>query len=93
MIGLITKVVARFVGQPGPVGSARALAGLRRRDGRELATGLLLLGLAYLARNQRQQRELVYRKVIHEGEALVIRASEEGDAPLDRATLRSLKRR
>jgi hypothetical protein len=91
MIGLITKVVARFVGQPGPVGSARALAGLRRRDGRELATGLLRL--AYLARNQRQQRELVYRKVIHEGEALVIRASEEGDAPLDRATLRSLKRR
>ena len=92
MTGLLFKVVARFLGEPGPSGRARVLAGLRTRDRRELATGLALLGLAYLRSSNRPKKELVYRRVLDEGDALLIRNADPDARRIDRKQLKTLKR-
>ncbi|HEX6947390.1 MAG TPA: hypothetical protein VF246_08570 [Acidimicrobiia bacterium] len=90
MTGLISKVVAGIFGEPGPAGRLRVLTGLRTRDPRQLTTGLALLGLAYLRRSQ-PRRQLVYRKVLREDDALLIRVAGPDTRPIDRKKLRGIR--
>ena len=55
----------------------RTLTGLREGDRTELYTGLALTALAYIRRT-RPQRELLFRKSIPEGSAIVIHHKKRG---------------
>lgn len=52
-------------------GLQRSMRGLRTGDQRELYVGLALLALAYLERSA-PQKELLYRKTVAEGSAIVV---------------------
>jgi hypothetical protein len=63
-------------------GVERALRGLRQGDQRDLYTGLGLTVLAYLTRT-RPRRQLIYRKRVPEGSALVIHHRRRGDPKIE----------
>jgi MYXO-CTERM domain-containing protein len=63
-------------------GVERTLRGLRHGDQRELYTGLGLAALAYLGRT-RPRRQLLYRKRIPEGSAVVIHHRRRGDPKIE----------
>lgn len=62
---------------PREEGVRRTLRGFRQGDHRELYLGLALTALAYLRRS-RPQRELLFRKAVPEGSALVIHHKKRG---------------
>ncbi len=62
---------------PRDEGLRRTLRGFREGDQRELYLGLALTALAYLRRTQ-PRRELIYRKTVPEGSALVIHHKKRG---------------
>ena len=59
-------------------GATRSLRGLRTGDSKSLYTGVLLLAYGMWKRN-RGRKELIYRKTITPGDAVLIRASRAGD--------------
>jgi hypothetical protein len=63
-------------------GVERALRGLRQGDQRDLYMGLGLTALAYLTRT-RPRRNLIYRKRVPEGSALVIHHRRRGDPKIE----------
>lgn len=63
-------------------GVERTLRGLRTGDQRELYTGLGLAALAYLS-TTRPRRQLIYRKRIPEGSAIVIHHRRRGDPKIE----------
>jgi hypothetical protein len=78
------KLIDRALGYRDPAsdGLRRTLSGLRRGDQRELYLGLALTALAYLRRTQ-PKRELIYRKTVPTGSALVIHHKKQGDPRLE----------
>lgn len=58
-------------------GYLRTMRGLREGDNRELYLGLALSALAYLQRTK-PRKELLYRKKVPEGTALVIHHTRSG---------------
>jgi len=73
------KLIERALGarDPREAGLRRTLTGLREGDRTELYIGLALTALAYISRT-RPQRELLFRKSIPEGSALVIHHKKRG---------------
>jgi len=63
-------------------GRARTLRGLREGDRTETYMGLALTALAYLQRTK-PKRELLYRKTVPEGTALVIHHKRSGNPRLE----------
>lgn len=63
-------------------GIERTLRGLRNGDQRDLYTGLGLAALAYLS-SSRPRRQLIYRKRVPEGAALVIHHRRRGDPKIE----------
>ena len=62
-------------------GVTRSLRGLRTGDSRSLYTGVLLLAYGMWKR-QRDRKELIYRKTMAPGDAMLIRAGRKGDKRL-----------
>lgn len=62
-------------------GYDRTLRGIRQGDRRELYLGLALSFLAYLQRSK-PRKELLYRKTVPEGSALVIHHKKSGNPRL-----------
>ena len=62
---------------PRAEGQRRTLKGLREGDNRELFLGLALSALAYLQRTA-PRKQLIYRKEVPEGSALVIHHKRRG---------------
>lgn len=63
-------------------GQMRTLRGLREGDSRELLIGLGLAALAYV-RKTGPKRELIYRKAVSPGSALVIHHTKRGTPRLE----------
>ena len=64
------------------VGRDRILRGLREGDQRETYFGFALTALAYLQRS-RPKKQLLYRKTVPEGSALVIHHKKSGTPRLE----------
>lgn len=63
-------------------GQMRTLRGLREGDNRELLIGLGLAALAYMRKSQ-PKRDLIYRKAVTPGSALVIHHKRRGTPRLE----------
>ncbi len=63
-------------------GNARTLRGLREGDTRETYIGLALTALGYLQRTK-PKKELIYRKTVPEGTAIVIHHKKSGTPRLE----------
>lgn len=63
-------------------GWTRVLSGLRTGDQSLLFTGLGLLALRYL-RTSRQNKQLLFRKVVPVGSAIVVRHTKEGEPRIE----------
>lgn len=63
-------------------GYRRSLKGLRESDYRELSLGLALYAISYL-RTTAPKKELIYRKTVAEGSALVIHHAKRGTPRLE----------
>lgn len=80
MARLTKQLMNRALGyrDPAEEGLRRSLRGLREGDQRELYIGLALAALAYLRRSE-PRRELLFRKSVPVGSALVIHHKRRGD--------------
>lgn len=84
----MTRMIDRIIrlawgsANPGAAGRMKLAQGLKGRDSRDLYIGLALLGLSYLRRTQ-QQRQLLYRKEVPEGSALVVHHKPDGSPRLE----------
>jgi hypothetical protein len=78
------KMIHRALGDRDPrsEGVRRALGGLRQGDRRQLYMGLALTALAYLRRSG-PRRELVYRKRVPKGSAIVVYHKKRGAPRLE----------
>jgi len=77
-VASITKSISRFLSVgAGEAPSLRVWRGLRTGDQRELLTGAAIMGYRWL-RTSKGGRELVYRKAVPEGSAVVIRYGKRG---------------
>jgi hypothetical protein len=63
-------------------GYSRALRGFRRSDRRELWFGLAMTALAFI-RNNRSGKELLFRKEVPEGSAIVVHHKRRGDPKIE----------
>ncbi|HET8740190.1 MAG TPA: hypothetical protein VFO17_10725 [Acidimicrobiia bacterium] len=63
-------------------GYRRSLKGLREGDYRELSLGLALALFAHL-RDTKPRKELIYRRTLREGSALVIHHKKRGEPRLE----------
>ena len=72
----------RFWVDPRREGYVRSMRGLREGDRRELAIGLTLAALAYL-RSTAPRRELLYRKTVPKGSAIVVHHKKRGAPKLE----------
>lgn len=63
-------------------GYRRTLAGLRQGDTRELYIGLAVAAVSYLRRTK-PRKQLLYRRTVPEGSALVIHHKKSGTARLE----------
>jgi hypothetical protein len=63
-------------------GVRRTLTGIRERDRRELYIGLALTALAYL-RKTGPQRELIFKKTVPAGSAIVVHHKRSGDPKIE----------
>ena len=83
MKSLVQTISNQILGPDGiDSGYDRTLTGLRTRDRRELMVGLALVGLSYLRRTQ-PSRELLYRKSVPTGSALVIHHRKRGKPKIE----------
>lgn len=63
-------------------GYGRTLRGLRQNDRRELMLGLALTAMAIL-RDRKGERELLFRKAVPTGSAIVIHHKRRGDPKIE----------
>ncbi|HEX6220764.1 MAG TPA: hypothetical protein VF115_06695 [Acidimicrobiia bacterium] len=84
MARLTTRLINRALGyrDPRAEGVRRTLRGFREGDNRELYLGLALWAFTYL-RNTTPKRQLLYRKTVPEGSALVIHHTKRGAPKLE----------
>lgn len=82
MARLTKRLTTRFNDDPKRDGLRRSLRGLREGDYRELSLGLALTALAYL-RSTKPRKQLIYRKTVSEGSALVIHHKRSGTPRLE----------
>lgn len=82
MAGLTKRMIHRLWDDPRREGYRRSMRGLREGDRRELAIGLALAALAYL-RSTTPRRELLYRKTVPKGSAIVIHHRKRGAPKLE----------
>ena len=83
MIRLVQTISRQILGEGGTEsGYDRTLAGLRTRDRRELMVGLALVGLSYLRRTK-PSRQLIYKKSVPAGSAVVIHHRKRGKPKIE----------
>ena len=84
MARLTDRIIRMAFGttNPGPEGRVRVLQGLRERNDRELMIGLSLMAFSYLRRTQ-PRKQLLYRREVPEGSALVIHHRPSGEPRLE----------
>lgn len=82
MAGLTKRLINRSLGDPTSEALHRSLRGLREGDRRELGIGLALAAFAYL-RSTRPRRELIYRKTVPKGSAIVVHHRKRGRPKLE----------
>ncbi len=80
------------VSNPGPEGRMRVFQGLRERNDRELMIGLSLMAFSYLRRT-RPRRQLIYRRTVPDGKALVIHHRSTGEPKLEIVKPKKSRRR
>lgn len=76
------RLTNRITDDPKRDGLRRTLRGLREGNDRELYLGLALTALAYL-RSTKPRKQLIYRKTVSEGSALVIHHKRTGAPRLE----------
>ncbi len=81
MARLTKRLINRFWGDPTSEAYRRSLRGLREGDRRELTIGLALAAFSYL-RSTGPRKELIYRKTVPKGSALVIHHRKRGGPKL-----------
>jgi hypothetical protein len=82
-MGRLTNRLKNQMGDdPKRDGLRRSLRGLREGNDRELYLGLALTVLSYL-RSTKPRKELIYRKTVSEGSALVIHHKRTGTPRLE----------
>jgi hypothetical protein len=82
-MGRLTKrLMTRVSEDPRREGLRRSLRGLRDGDNREFYLGLALTALAYL-RSTKPRKQLIYKKTVSEGTALVIHHKRSGTPKLE----------
>lgn len=67
---------------PGLAGRRRVMSGIRDSESRDLYVGLGLLAISYLSRTK-ARKQLLYRREVPEGSALVIHNKGEGQPRLE----------
>jgi len=84
MAKMTTRLINWALGyrDPRAEGVRRALRGAREGNDRELYIGLALWAFAFL-RNTTPKKQLLYRKVVPEGSAIVVRHSKRGAPKLE----------
>ena len=83
MAGLTNKLIERYLGPNGlDSGFDRTWNGLRVGDRRELLLGLSLLGISYLKKTK-PQKELIYRKTVPKGSAIVVHHRKRGQPTIE----------
>lgn len=84
MAKLTKRLTKRILGarDPKSEGYRRSLKGLREGDYRELSLGLALTAIAYLG-NTRPRKQLIYRREVPRGSALVIHHRKSGTPKLE----------
>lgn len=84
MAGMTNKLIDRALGyrDPREEGLRRALTGLRHADRRELYMGLALTAVAYLRRTA-PRRQLIYRRTVPTGSAIVVHHKKSGAPRLE----------
>jgi hypothetical protein len=82
MARITKRLTSRITEDPKRDGLLRALRGLREGDYRELSLGLALTAFAYL-RTTRPRKQLLYRKTVPTGSALVIHHKKTGTPRLE----------
>lgn len=78
------RLFERLIGGPdiGTIGIRKTLRGLREGDQRELYYGLALSALAYMRRTA-PRKQLLFRKSVPEGSAIVIHHKRFGDPKIE----------
>ncbi|HEX6286248.1 MAG TPA: hypothetical protein VFZ80_02095 [Acidimicrobiia bacterium] len=81
---MTTRLINRALGyrDPRAEGVRRALRGVREGNDRELYIGLALWAFAFL-RDTTPKKQLLYRKVVPEGSAIVVHHKRRGDPGLE----------
>jgi hypothetical protein len=94
MARLSNRLIRMAVGSPnpGPEGRLRVFQGLRQRDDRQLMIGLSLMALSYLQKTK-PRKQLLYRKAVPEGTALVIHHRSSGEPRLEIVKPKKRRRR
>ncbi len=82
MAWLTKRLINRLWGDPTSEAYRRSLQGLREGDRRQLTIGLALAAFAYL-RSTGPRKELLYRKTVPKGSALVIHHRKRGRPKLE----------
>jgi len=82
MARLTKRLTNRLIGDPGTEGVRRSLRGLRDGDYRELSVGLALAAFAYL-RKTTPRKQLLYRRTVPKGSAIVIHHKKSGTPKLE----------
>lgn len=82
MAKLTKRLMNRVADDPRSEGYRRSLRGLREGDYRELGLGLALTALAYM-RKTAPRKQLLYRKTVPTGSALVIHHKKRGRPKLE----------
>lgn len=82
MARLTKRLRKRNAKDPKREGLRRSLKGLSEGDNRELYLGLALTALGYL-RSTKPRKNLIYRKTVSEGSALVIHHKRSGAPKLE----------
>lgn len=82
MAGLTKRMINRFWDDPRREGYQRSMRGLREGDRRELAIGLTLAAIAYL-QSTAPRKELLYRKNVPKGSAIVVHHRKRGAPKLE----------
>ncbi len=71
-----------IIGDPRTEGLRRTLRGAREGDYRQLSRGLAMVAVAYL-RNTAPRKELIYRKRVPAGSAIVVHHRKRGAPKLE----------
>lgn len=71
-----------IIGDPRTEGLRRTLRGAREGDYRQLSLGLAMVAVAYL-RNTAPRKELIYRKRVPAGSAIVVHHRKRGAPKLE----------